>query len=84
MPSRPRVRRPEREAAVVTLLHQGLLKEATRHGTWEVLRLMPAEHSPELEQAIREGVRLAVLYYAARLERMSRHFPALNYEKERA
>lgn len=69
---------------MASLLHQGLLKEASGHGTWEVLRLMPVEHSPELEQAIREGVRLAVLYYAARLESMSRHLPPLNCDRERA
>jgi len=47
-----------------SLLHQRLLAEATRYGTGEVLRQMPAAYSPELEHAIRQGVRLAVLYYA--------------------
>jgi hypothetical protein len=45
-------------------LHQQLLREATRYGTGEVLRRMPAVYSPELEQAIRQGVQKAVIYYA--------------------
>jgi hypothetical protein len=55
------------------VVHQRLLHEATLHGTGEVLRRMPAEHSPELEQAIRQGVRQAVLYYAGGLDTQSRH-----------
>jgi hypothetical protein len=53
-------------------LHQRLLNEATQHGTAEVLRQSPAEYSPELEQAIRHGVRQAVQYYAGSLDTLSR------------
>jgi len=66
------------------LLHQRLLNEATLHGTVEVLRRMPVEHSPELEQAIRQGVRLAVLYYAEGLDTLSRQRHPLERDKARA
>jgi hypothetical protein len=66
------------------LLHQRLLNEATLHGTEEVLRLMPAEHNPELEQAIRQGVRQAVLYYACGLGTVSRQLHPLDRRKVRA
>jgi hypothetical protein len=51
-------------------LHEQLLKEATRYGTAEVLRRMSAVYSPELEQAIRQGVHEAVLYYAECRDRL--------------
>ncbi|HTU22718.1 MAG TPA: hypothetical protein VMG10_32055 [Gemmataceae bacterium] len=54
------------------LLHKRLVNEATLHGTEVILRLMPAEYSPELEQAIRQGVRQAVLYYAGGMNTLSR------------
>jgi hypothetical protein len=53
-------------------LHQRLLNEATQHGTAEALRLSPTEYSLELEKAIRQGVRQAVLYYAEGLDRLER------------
>jgi hypothetical protein len=65
-------------------LHQRLLNEATQHGTAEVLRQSPAEYSPELEQAIRQGVRQAVLYYAEGLDRLSRQLYPLGRGKVRA
>jgi hypothetical protein len=65
------------------VLHQRLLNEATLHGTREILRLMPAEHSPELEQAIRQGVRQAVLYYAQALDTLTRQLLPLEYGKAR-
>lgn len=52
-------------------LYQWLLNEATRYGTAEVLRLMPAAYSPEPEQAIRQGVHEAVLYYAEKRDALS-------------
>ena len=58
----------KRAAIMPPLLHQRLFNEATLHGAEEVLRRMPAEHSPELEHAIRLGVRQAVLYYAGGLD----------------
>jgi hypothetical protein len=64
--------------------HERLLNEATRHGTEEILRQMPAEHSPELEQAIRQGVRQAVLYYALGLDSLDRQLHPLQRGKARA
>ena len=61
-----------------SLLHQRLLHEATRLGTGEVLRQMPTEYSPELEQAIRQGVRQAILYYAEELEKLDRRLHPLD------
>ncbi len=65
-------------------LHHRLLHEATQHGTDEVLRLMPAENSPELVQAIRQGVRQAVLHYAYGLDSLSRQLHPLERGKQRA
>ena len=45
-----------------------LVNEATAYGTGEVLRRMPAPYSPELEEAICQGVRQAVLYYVGVLD----------------
>ena len=53
------------------MMYEQLLNEATRYGTGEVLRWMPAAYSPELEQAIRQGVHEAVLYYADRRDSLS-------------
>jgi hypothetical protein len=64
-------------------LHQRLLNEATLHGTEEVLRQMPAAYSPEMEQAIRQGVRQAVLYYACGLDTLSRQLEPLQRGKAR-
>lgn len=47
-----------------TLAHQQLVAEATRYGTGEILRQMPASYTPELEQAVRQ----AVLYYAGGMD----------------
>jgi hypothetical protein len=66
---------------MLLLPQQRLLSEAVRHGTEEVLRWMPAENSPELEQAIRHGARQAVLYYAAGLDTLSPEQPSANREK---
>lgn len=66
-----------------SLLHQRLLNEATRYGTAEVLRQMPATYSPELEEAIRQGVRQAILYYAEGLDTLSRQLQPLSHGKAR-
>ena len=71
-------------AVMPSLLHQRLLHEATRYGTSEVLRLMPAAYSPELEEAIRQGVRQAVLYYAEGLDSLERRLNPLERGKARA
>ncbi|HEY7328646.1 MAG TPA: hypothetical protein VH592_13460 [Gemmataceae bacterium] len=60
-----------------SVLHQRLLNEATRFGTAEVLRQMPAQYSQELEQAIRQGVRQAILYYTDGLESLDRRLHPL-------
>jgi hypothetical protein len=66
------------------MLHQRLLNEATAAGTREILRQMPAERSRELEEAIRQGVRQAVLHYAAGLDTLSRQLRPLDHAKARA
>jgi hypothetical protein len=65
-------------------LHRCLLSEATQHGTAEALRQSPAEYTPELEQAIRQGVRQAVLYYAEGLDSLQRRIHPLERGKVRA
>jgi len=60
------------------LLHQRLLNEATRFGTGETLRQMPAAYSPELEEAIRQGVRQAILYYAEGMDRLDQRLHPLD------
>lgn len=60
------------------LLHQRLLNEATRFGTGEVLRLMPAAYSSEMEEAIRQGVRQAILYYTEGLEKLDQRLHPLD------
>jgi hypothetical protein len=69
---------------MLPLPQQRLLTEATQHGAAEVLRWMPAENSPELEQAIRHGVRQAVLYYAHGLDTLSPGQPSRGREKRSA
>jgi hypothetical protein len=64
-----------------SLFNQRLLNEATQHGTEESLRQLPVEHSPELEQAIRQGVRQAVLHYAKGLETQERQLHPLAHGK---
>jgi len=64
------------------LPHQRLMNEATLHGTEEVMRLMPVEHSPQLEKAIRHGVRQAVLYYAYGLDSLSRRLHPLGQARK--
>lgn len=65
-------------------LHQRLLNEATQHGTAEALRLSPAEYTLELEQAIRQGVRQAVLHYAEGLDNLERRLHPIERGKARA
>ena len=59
-------------------LHPRLLNEATRFGTGETLRQMPAAYSPELEEAIRQGVRQGILYYAEGLDRLDQRLHPLD------
>lgn len=65
-------------------LHPRLLNQATTHGTDEVLRCMPAPYSVELEQAIRHGVRQAVLYYFGYLDSLEQRLHPLERAKARA
>jgi hypothetical protein len=67
-----------------SLLYQRLLNEATLHGAEEVLRQMPAAYSAELEEAIRQGVRQAVLYYASGLDNLEQRLHPLESGKARA
>ena len=61
------------------MLHQRLVNEATQFGVEEIFQQMPVANSPELEQAIRQGVRQAVLYYAAGLDTLSRQLRPLDH-----
>ncbi len=56
------------------VIHQRLLNEAILHGTGEILRQMPAEYTPELERAIRHGVRQALLCYTEGMDTLTRQF----------
>jgi hypothetical protein len=69
---------------MLPLLHQRLLNEATTHGTDEVLRLIPATYSPELEQAIRHGVRQAVLFYVDKRDSLEQRLNPVERGKVRA
>jgi hypothetical protein len=84
VPSKPGARPLERGGIMSTQPHQRLVQEATRYGTAEVLRLMPAAYSQELEQAIRQGVRQAILYYAEGLDGLERRVHPLERGNERA
>lgn len=66
-----------------SLRHERLLNEATRFGTGEILRRMPTAYSPELEQAIRHGVRQALLYYNSGLDALAQQLPSLDDGKTR-
>jgi hypothetical protein len=57
--------------------HRCLANEATMHGTQAILQMLPAEHSPALEDAIRDGVRQAVLHYALALDRQEHQLHSL-------
>ena len=58
-----------------------LLNESTMLGTDSILERLPTEHSPALEQAIRLGVRQAVLHYAEGLDTQSRQLQPLAYRR---
>jgi hypothetical protein len=64
-------------------LQQRLLNEATAYGTDEVLQHMPVQYGPELEQAIRQGVRSAVLYYADGLDSLEQRLHPIERGKVR-
>jgi hypothetical protein len=64
--------------------HERLLNQATMLGTEAILQQLPAAHSPELEQTIRQSVRQAVLYYAVGLDTLSRQLHPLRHAKARA
>lgn len=63
--------------------HERLLNQTTMLGTEAILQQLPAEHSPELEQAIRESVRQAVLYYAEGLDTIDRQLRPLAQQRAR-
>ena len=64
--------------------HQRLLSEATLLGTELILQQLPAEYSRALEEAIRQGVRQAVLHYAHGLDTLARQLHPLDHPKARA
>ncbi len=64
--------------------HERLLNQAAMLGTEAILQQLPAEHSPELEQAIRQSVRQAVLYYAEGLEALDRQLGPFTHGRARA
>ena len=66
------------------MLHQRLLNEATQLGTQEILQQLPAEHTDELELALRQAVRRAVLHYALGLDTLSRQLHPLTHGSTRA
>jgi hypothetical protein len=67
------------------MTYQRLLNEATMHGVGEILRQMPVEYTPELEQAIHDGVRQAVLHYAEGMDTLARQlYPLGQRGKARA
>lgn len=54
------------------VIHERLVNEATMVGTGEILRQMPVEYSPELEQVLHDGIRQAVLHYAHGMDTLAR------------
>jgi hypothetical protein len=72
------LRNDPRKIAMPAPLHRRLLNEATLLGTQEILRQMPAEYSRELEEAVREGVRRAIMHYAAGLDGLDRQLRPLD------
>ena len=64
--------------------HPRLLNEASLLGTELILQQLPAEYSPALEEAIRQGVRQAVLHYAHGLDTLARQMHPLERAKARA
>ena len=64
--------------------HPRLLNEATMLGTAAVLQQLPAEYSPAVEEAVRQGVRQAVLHYARGLDTLARQLHPLDHAKGRA
>ena len=64
--------------------HPRLLNEATLLGTAAILQELPAEYSRALEEAIRRGVRQAVLHYAHGLDTLACQLHPLDQAKARA
>ena len=64
--------------------HERLLNQATMLGTEAILQQLPAEHSRELERAIRQGVRQAVLYYAEGVDTLDRQLHPLTHGRARS
>ncbi len=60
------------------MFNHRLLNEATMLGTESILGQMPAEYSPALEQAIRQGIRQALIHYADGIETISRQIRPLD------
>jgi hypothetical protein len=59
--------------------HPRLLNEVTLLGTGLILQQLPAGYSPALEEAIRQAVRQALLYYIDGLDRLDRQLHPLDH-----
>lgn len=68
---------------MATAFHQRLLNEAAQFGTELILHQLPAEHTHELEEVIRQGVRQALLHYALALDTQARQLHPLDQAKAR-
>jgi hypothetical protein len=64
--------------------HERLLNHATMLGTEEILQQLPVQHSRELEQAIRQSVRQAILHYADGLDTLDRQLRPLAHGRARS
>jgi|GEM_PF-4710678 len=71
-------------ASLPLMLHHRLLNEATHLGAEEVLRRLPAELRPTLEQPVHQAIREAVFHYAEGMETLSRQIHPLQHDRSRA
>jgi hypothetical protein len=64
--------------------HRRLMNESVMLGTEAILGKLPVEYSLELEQAIQQGVRQAVLHYADGMDTLEKQLRPIAYGKGRA
>ncbi len=64
--------------------HRRLINEAAMRGADVILELLPVEYSRELELAIQQAVREAVLHYAEGMDTLDRQLHPVAYGKARA
>jgi hypothetical protein len=63
-------------------IHQRLLNEAVLQGREEIVRRLPSPCSPELEEAVRQAVRNAVLHYADVMDTSDRQLKPLAHARQ--